>query len=42
LQAGDDAARARFFSLAELPPPEAIAFASHRRWLQYWQAEQEG
>jgi ADP-ribose pyrophosphatase YjhB (NUDIX family) len=42
LQAGDDAARARFFAPADLPPPEAIAFASHRRWLQHWQAEQEG
>jgi ADP-ribose pyrophosphatase YjhB (NUDIX family) len=41
LEAGDDAARARFFAPTELPPPEAIAFASHRGWLEHWQAEQE-
>ncbi len=38
LQAGDDADGARFFSPAELPAPEEIAFRSHRLALARWQA----
>jgi 8-oxo-dGTP diphosphatase len=39
LQAGDDAADARFFPLAALPPQ--IAFKTHRRALSDWLARYE-
>jgi ADP-ribose pyrophosphatase YjhB (NUDIX family) len=39
LHPGDDADVARFFAPAELPPPETVAFASHRQALQRWQAD---
>jgi 8-oxo-dGTP diphosphatase len=43
LRPGDDAGEGRFFAPIELPPPEEIAFCSHRqvleRWLQGCEAE---
>jgi 8-oxo-dGTP diphosphatase len=39
LEAGDDAAEVGFFSADELPPPEQIGFASHRRALNEWRDE---
>jgi 8-oxo-dGTP diphosphatase len=39
LEAGDDAAEVAFFSARELPPPEQIGFASHRRALCEWRDE---
>ena len=33
---GDDAAEARFFSRADLPPAKEIAFQGHRLWLDIW------
>ncbi|MFN8523849.1 MAG: NUDIX domain-containing protein [Chloroflexota bacterium] len=40
LQAGDDAADARFFRATELP--DAIAFAAHRQVLGDWRANRVG
>jgi 8-oxo-dGTP diphosphatase len=42
LHAADDAAGVRFFSPAELPALDQIAFASHRRVLNGWVRGQEG
>ena len=39
LTPGDDAKEARYFAAQELPPPEQIAFRTHRRVLQQWQEE---
>jgi 8-oxo-dGTP diphosphatase len=39
LEAGDDAAEVAFFPARELPPPEQIGFASHRRALSEWRDE---
>ncbi len=39
LQAGDDAAAARFFLPAELPPGDEIAFQGHRRLLARWRSQ---
>jgi 8-oxo-dGTP diphosphatase len=36
LHAGDDASAAGFFAAGELPPPEMIAFESHRQALERW------
>jgi 8-oxo-dGTP diphosphatase len=38
LQAGDDAAGARFLLPSELPPEDEIAFAGHRELIREWRA----
>lgn len=39
LEAGDDATEVAFFGSDQLPPPEQIGFASHRRALSEWRDE---
>ena len=41
LTAGDDADDVRFFHRDDLPPDEEVGFATHRRALAQWRAEQQ-